>query len=219
MTLQTRGSLTRLCRCSDYFFDRLVRDLPVPIPGDGTQLVSLTNSKDVALLLASPLNNSSAAIEQRFFNCGTDKLISYDDVVHMCAKVAEKTTYNIEHYEAELFANSESNFPFRDTNFYVSPDTAKAKLGWEGSKNSLETDLPSYFENYKARGGPTKYIFLMKDWEIVVGHKTPADLDYVGSIYDKYDPLIIEAMEPVEEEEEEGTEESETVDSNTFSWE
>jgi hypothetical protein len=46
----------------DYYFDRLVRDLPIPIPGDGTQMVSLTCSEDVATLLASPLQNPQAAI-------------------------------------------------------------------------------------------------------------------------------------------------------------
>jgi NAD dependent epimerase/dehydratase family len=60
----------------DWFFDRLVRRLPLPIPGDGNQLVSLTNSEDVATLLASPLNDENAAISQRYFNCGTDQLVS-----------------------------------------------------------------------------------------------------------------------------------------------
>lgn len=168
----------------------------MPIPGDGTQLVSLTNSKDVASLLASPLGNPSAAIEQRYFNCGTDQLISYDDVTHLCAKIAEKTDYTIEHYEIDWFDNT--NFPFRETNFYVSPDTAKEKLRWKGPSCSLEADLPAYFEHYKARGGPTKYMFLQKDWEIVTGHKTP-DLNNVGSIYDKYDPIVIEEFKPTNE--------------------
>jgi nucleoside-diphosphate-sugar epimerase len=35
----------------DWYFDRLVRELPLPIPGDGTQKVSLTNSEDVASLV------------------------------------------------------------------------------------------------------------------------------------------------------------------------
>lgn len=155
-------------------------------------MVSLTNSKDVASLLAAPLGNPSAAIEQRYFNCGTDQLLSYDDVANLCAKVAGKADYCIEHYKAEWF--DDTIFPFRDSNFYVSPDTAKAKLGWKGPSCSLEADLPAYFEHYKARDGPTKYMFLMKDWEIVVGHKTPGDLNYVGSIYDKYDPLEIEEV-------------------------
>jgi len=35
----------------DWYFDRLVRELPLPIPGDGKQKVSLTNSEDVASLV------------------------------------------------------------------------------------------------------------------------------------------------------------------------
>jgi len=72
----------------DWFLDRLVRDLPLPIPGDGTQMVSLTNSEDVASLLASVIDAPDAAVEERFFNCGTDKLYSYNDVAKMCAKAA-----------------------------------------------------------------------------------------------------------------------------------
>lgn len=176
----------------DYYFDRIVRGLPIPIPGDGTQLVSLTNSEDVASLLASPLNNEQAAIEQRFFNCGTDQLVSYDEVAKLCAQAANVgDDYKIEHYDGDLFGKA--NFPFRLTNFYVAPDMAKEKLGWEGSKHSLEDDLKSwYYEGYKARGGPTKQMKnLVKDWEIVVGSKTQPP-GYEVSLYDKYDPLVLD---------------------------
>jgi len=59
----------------DWYFDRLVRELPLPIPEHGTQKVSLTNSEDVASLLASVLNNPEAAVQQRFFNCNRSALI------------------------------------------------------------------------------------------------------------------------------------------------
>jgi hypothetical protein len=69
---------------------------------------------------------------------------------------------------------------------------AKAKLGWPGPKHTLADDLKNfYFESYKARGGPEKKISFVKDWEIVVGSKT-GQPDYTGSIYDKYDPLVLE---------------------------
>ena len=178
----------------DYYFDRLVRGLPVPIPGDGTQLVSLTNSQDVASLLASSLNDEAAAIEQRFFNCGTDQLVSYDDVAYICADAAgvSKEDVKIEHYDGDLFGKG--NFPFRLTNFYVSPDTAKAKLGWEGAKHSLRDDMTWYYENCKARGGPGKKIFLGKDWEIVVGSKTTLP-EHMESIYQEYDPVDLDTSE------------------------
>jgi nucleoside-diphosphate-sugar epimerase len=156
----------------DWYFDRLVRELPLPIPGDGTQKVSLTNSEDVASILASPLNDEAAAVEQRFFNCGTDALVSYDEVAHLCAEAAGISEVMID--------------------FYVAPNMAKSKLGWEGPKHSLKDDLSWYYESYVARGGPTKKIDLGKDWEITVGSKSSFEL---GSVYDKYDPVIIDTSE------------------------
>ena len=163
--------------------------MPIPIPGDGTQLVSLTNSQDVASLLAAPLDNEAAAVAQRIFNCGTDQLISYNEVAHLCAKAAGIETATIEHYEADLFGKT--SFPFRDTNFYVDPATAKQTLGWSGAQQNLASDLEWYYEDYKARGGPEKKMSFIKDWEICVGSKTSPP-EYLGSIYDKYDPIIID---------------------------
>jgi len=176
----------------DWYFDRIVRGLPLPIPGDGKQKVSLTNSEDVASLLASVLNDPEAAVSQRFFNCGTDHLISYDDVAYMCADAAGKSRddVKIEHYDAEFLGKG--HFPFRVTDFYVAPDMAKDKLHWDGSKNSLKDDLTWYYKGYLERGGPEKKIDLGKDREIVVGHKSTWS---VATIYDKYDPLIIDTSQ------------------------
>ena len=173
----------------DWYFDRLCRDLPLPIPADGTQKVSLTNSQDVAAILASVLLDEEAAVKQRFFNCGTDQLLSYDEVAFLCADAAgiNRSEVKIEYYDHELFGKA--TFPFRMTDFYVAPDMVKKELGWEGPKCSLKEDLKWYYEGYVARGGPTKQMDLGKDWEIVVGSKTTFD---TGSVYDKWDPLIID---------------------------
>lgn len=148
----------------DYYFDRLVRSEPIPIPGDGTQLVSLTNSEDVASLLASPLNDEASAIAQRYFNCGTDQLVSYDDVASMCAEAAGISDFQISHFDVSL---GKAKFPFRPTNFYIVPDKAKATLGWEGPKHSLKDDLSWYFESYYSRGGDKKVLDLSKDREVL----------------------------------------------------
>lgn len=173
----------------DWYFDRLVRDLPLPIPADGTQKVSLTNSEDVASILASVLDDEAAAVEQRVFNCGTDDLHTYDEVAYMCAEAAgvAKDKVAIEHYDADLFGKA--TFPFRMTDFYVAPDMVKSKLGWSGPKHTLKGDLAAYFEDYKARGMPDKKISLVKDWEIVFGSTSKFA---VQSVYDLHDPLIID---------------------------
>ncbi|CAB9528068.1 NAD dependent epimerase/dehydratase family [Seminavis robusta] len=176
----------------DWYFDRLVRDLPLPIPADGTQKVSLTNAEDVASLLASVLNDEQAAVSQRFFNCGTDQLHTYTDVAMMCAEAAGKdpASVNIELYDADLFGKA--TFPFRMTDFYVAPDMAKQTLGWTGPKHSLQGDLTDYYQSYVARGGPTKQMSLVKDWEIVFGSTSQFA---VRSVYDQYDPLVIDTSE------------------------
>lgn len=177
----------------DWFFDRLVRGLPLPIPGDGTQLVSLTNSEDVASLLASVIDAPEAAVEQRFFNCGTDQLHSYDDVAYMCAEIAgiDKEKVAIEHFDHKMYLKTP--FPFRPTNFYVSSDTAKAKLGWVGPKSSLKDNLKWYYEGYVDRGGSIKSMKgkLGPDREVCFLSKTTEG--GLGSIYDEFDPLEIDA--------------------------
>ena len=178
----------------DWYFDRLVRDLPLPIPEDGTQLVSLTNSEDVASILASPLNNEAAAIEQRFFNCGTDELVSYGDLAMFCAEAAGVNPDDVKLFYYDAAQLGKAQFPFRPTNFYVTPDMVKEKLGWQGPTHNLVDDLKSYFDSYKSRGGLEKKLSLVKDWEIVVGRFTPAP-ESVMSIYDKYDPLVIDTSE------------------------
>ena len=171
----------------DWYFDRVTRDLPLPIPGDGTQTVSLTNSEDVASILASVLDHSDAAVEQCIFNCGTDQLVTYNQVAELCAQVAGKDEADIYYYDADEYGKG--NFPFRMTDFYVSPDMVKAKLGWEGAKHSLAEDLQWYYEGYKANRSERKVDF-GKDWEIVVGSKPSILGD--ESVYDKYDPIVID---------------------------
>ncbi len=145
----------------DWFFDRIANDKPLPIPSPGTQKVSLTNSADVATLLVAPLDDEEAAISQRYFNCGTDKLVTYDEVAMLCAQAAG-TEAKIEHYDPTL---GKAKFPFRLTDFYVAPDMAKEKLGYKGAANDLKGDIVWYYKNYKARD--RSKVDLSKDEEIL----------------------------------------------------
>lgn len=148
----------------DWYFDRIVRNAPVPIPGDGNQKVSLTNSMDVASLLASVLNDEAAAVDQTFFNCGTNNLVTYNEVADLCKEAAGVTSMELRHYDA---AKGKAKFPFRLTDFYVAPDMAEEKLGWEGAQYNLKDDLSWYYKSYQARGGPEKSIDFTVDSEVL----------------------------------------------------
>ncbi len=112
-------------------------------------------------MLACVLNDEASAAEQTYFNCGTDRLITYDEVARMCAKAAGVPEPNVVHYDDASLGKGK--FPFRPTDFYVSPTAAMEKLGWGGSKCGLEDDLEWYFEGYLARGGASREMTFVED--------------------------------------------------------
>lgn len=75
----------------DWFFDRAARGLPMPIPGKGDQVISLTNAVDVASLMVSALGNPKA--EGQVFNCATDAKVT---LVEICDMVTQMAGYSLE---------------------------------------------------------------------------------------------------------------------------
>lgn len=53
----------------DWFFDRVTRDRVCPLPGDGSQLASVSHVEDVASMMTSVVGREDAAARQ-IFNCG-----------------------------------------------------------------------------------------------------------------------------------------------------
>ncbi|CAM9114792.1 unnamed protein product [Chrysoparadoxa australica] len=135
----------------DYFFDRVVwkmRPLPVPVHGD--QFVSITHAADVASMLASVVGNDKAP--GQVFNCGSDRYITYNELVRQVAKVTgAEEDIEKNYYDPADFDLKKGWFPFRNNHFFVSSDKAQSLLGWKPKHNLLE-DLKWYYEGYKAAG-------------------------------------------------------------------
>ena len=87
----------------DWVWDRLAANKPLLVPGDGNQFVSLSNCIDVADLISSASDNVEAATATGIFNCGTTNLVSYNEVIKMCAEVAgiAESDYSIVKYSVE----------------------------------------------------------------------------------------------------------------------
>jgi nucleoside-diphosphate-sugar epimerase len=102
-------------RYLDYFIGRIGRNLPVPVPLSGDQLVCLTNLADLADLISTSLGHPSAVNE--VFNAGSDRYVTYKG---LCAAIA--AAYGAESkvlsYDPAKFENWDgkldvSEFPFR----------------------------------------------------------------------------------------------------------
>jgi len=142
-------------RYLDYFIGRAHRNLPIPLPLSGEQLVCLTHVEDVASLISAALGHPKATNE--VFNCGTDRYVSYKGLSQMAFKAvgSEETPKHL-YYEPKEFDHWDGKgvqeFPFRRETFITTPSKAKLLLGW-APKHSLAEDLKKEVEEYQQMGG------------------------------------------------------------------
>lgn len=151
-----------------YFFDRLTRGAPVPVPGAGDQMVTMTHAADNAAMISAAIDNEAAV--GQVFNCATSALITYDDLALLCASAAGVDSPRIVHYDPKAVAPGSTKaigFPFRETPFYVSVAKAKEVLGFR-PKNVITQDIKWYYaDNYVGAGKADKEVDLSKD-EVVL---------------------------------------------------
>lgn len=67
--------------CEQWWIDRVIRDRPVPIPGSGVQLTTLTHVEDVASMLAAVPGNAKAIGQQ--YNICSDRCITFSGGCHV----------------------------------------------------------------------------------------------------------------------------------------
>jgi len=130
----------------DYFIDRIVRGLPVPMPGDGSQKVALTHVEDVVTLLWA----ASCSAETGVFNAGTDKFITY---AGLCEKIGQKLgkivkflPYDPKKVNKDL---PKPGFPYRPSSFCLNPAKAKAAFKWSIA-NDISNDIEAWVDQYLA---------------------------------------------------------------------
>jgi len=150
-----------------YFFNRLTRGKPVLVPNAGDQMVTMTHAADNAAMVAAAIGNPKAVGEA--FNCATSLLVSYDELVGMCAAACGADP-KIEHYSPKEFEGGITKslgFPFRDAAFFISAGKASDLLGF-APKYDLKDDIAWYYaDNYKAQGGEAKDVDFSVDESIL----------------------------------------------------
>ncbi|GMN48791.1 hypothetical protein TIFTF001_017952 [Ficus carica] len=157
--------------CEEWFFDRIVRDRPVLIPGSGLQLTNISHVRDLSSMLTLAVENPEAA-SGNIFNCVSDRAVTLDGIAKLCAQAAGRPV-NIVHYDPKAVGiDAKKAFPFRNMHFYAEPRAAKDILGWQSTTN-LPEDLKERFEEYVAIGRDKKDIKFELDDKIVESLKVP----------------------------------------------
>ena len=152
-----------------WYFDRILRDRPVPIPGHGQHLTQFGHCADLADAMVKVLGNETAI--GKIYNVSGEKAVTFDGLARACAIAAGKNpdALNIVHYDPKAFDfGKKKAFPMRPQHFFCSIDRAKQDLGWE-PKFDLMAGLKDSLQNgYLASGRDQKEIDFSTD-ELILG--------------------------------------------------
>lgn len=136
-----------------WFFDRIVRNRPVPIPGNGMHLTQLGHVQDLAEAMVAVLGNETAI--GQIYNISGEKAVTFDGLARACAQAAGKDPADLKivHYDPKAFDFGKAKaFPMRVQHFFTAIDKAQAELGW-APKFDLVTGLKDSFQHdYLATG-------------------------------------------------------------------
>ena len=136
-----------------WFFDRLARDRPIPIPGNGAYITQLGHVADLAAAMAQVLGCKQAI--GQIYNVSGDLYVTFDNLARACAQAMGKSPENVQivHYNPKSFDfGKRKAFPFRTQHFFAAIDKATKELNWQ-PKYDLVSGLKDSFQNdYLANG-------------------------------------------------------------------
>lgn len=136
-----------------WFFDRIVRDRPIPIPGNGFHITQLGHVKDLAMAMAAVLGNKKAIGE--IYNISGDRFVTFDGLARACAEAAGKSADSLKlvHYEPKQFDfGKRKAFPMRVQHFFAGVNKAMKDLEWAPEFNLVSGLKDSFNNDYLASG-------------------------------------------------------------------
>jgi nucleoside-diphosphate-sugar epimerase len=139
-----------------WFFDRLTRDRPIPIPGNGTHFTQFGHVQDLAVAMTKVLGNKQAI--GQIYNISGDRYVTFDALARQCAIACGKDPerLNLVHYDPKQFDfGKRKAFPMRVQHFFAAIDKAKTELHWQ-PEFDLVRGLQDSFQNDYLRSGRDK---------------------------------------------------------------
>lgn len=150
-----------------WFFDRIVRDRPIPIPGNGQHITQLGHVKDLAAAMAAVLGNDKAI--NQIYNVSGSRYVTFSGLARACAAAAGKSpdAVQIVHYDPKKFDfGKRKAFPMRVQHFFTDIHKAISELHWQ-PEFDLVSGLQDSFQDYLASGADKAAVDFSTDDEIL----------------------------------------------------
>lgn len=155
-----------------WFFDRVVRDRPLPIPGNGLHITQLGHVKDLAGAMSQVLGNAQAI--GQIYNVSGDRYVTFDGLARACAEAAGKSADSVQivHYDPKQFDfGKRKTFPIRVQHFFASINKAITELSWHPEYDLISGLKDSFCDDYLSSGRDTEAVDFSVDDEILAGQK------------------------------------------------
>lgn len=151
-----------------WFFDRIVRDRPIPIPGNGMAMTQWGHVYDLAVAMANVLGNSKAV--GQIYNVAGDRYVTFDGLARACAIAAGKSPEQLLlcHYDPKKFDfGKRKAFPMRVQHFFADVNKAMVELNWKPQFDLVSGLKDSFQNDFLASGRHQSEVSFSVDDEII----------------------------------------------------
>jgi nucleoside-diphosphate-sugar epimerase len=151
-----------------WFFDRIVRARPIPIPGNGMHITQLGHVKDLAKAMTQVISNET--VVRQIYNISGDRFVTFDGLARACAVAAGKSADHIKivHYDPKKFDfGKRKAFPMRVQHFFASVNKAMTELNWQPDYDLVSGLQDSLHNDYLVNGADKAEIDFSVDDEIL----------------------------------------------------
>jgi nucleoside-diphosphate-sugar epimerase len=151
-----------------WFFDRIVRDRPVSIPGNGMHITQFGHVQDLASAMTAVLGNPKAIGQT--YNISGDRYVTFDGLARACAVAAGKdpASLKIVHYDPKQFDfGKKKAFPMRVQHFFADIHKAQKDLYWKPDFDLISGLKDSFQNDYLAIGRDAAEVDFSLDEQIL----------------------------------------------------
>lgn len=132
-----------------WFFDRIVNDQPVPLPGDGSTITQLGHVDDLAEAMARCIDVEAAA--NRIYNCSGRQGVTFKGLILSAATACGKdpNAVDLRRFDpSRLDPKARKAFPLRLNHFLTDITRVERELAWQPRFDLAAGLKDSYVNDY-----------------------------------------------------------------------
>ena len=132
-----------------WFFDRIVNDQPVPLPGDGSTITQLGHVDDLAEAMARCIDVEAAA--NRIYNCSGQQGVTFKGLILSAATACGKdpNAVDLRRFDpSRLDPKARKAFPLRLNHFLTDITRVERELAWQPRFDLAAGLKDSYVNDY-----------------------------------------------------------------------